>query len=41
MIKNLDCTGIPVPLAILLRTMRENENFLKMEGIFRKSGSID
>jgi hypothetical protein len=28
-------------MSILLDTLRKNPNFLEMEGIFRKSGSIE
>jgi hypothetical protein len=37
----MDAEGVPVPLAILVNTLRANTQFLDLEGIFRKSGSIE
>ena len=33
--------GIPVPLTILLDLLKSHPNHLNLEGIFRKSGSIE
>ena len=32
---------MPVPLGILIKTLRGHPEFLELEGIFRKSGSIE
>lgn len=37
----LDKNGIPVPLSILVNTLKHNSDYLDLEGIFRKSGSIE
>lgn len=39
--QKLDKDGIPVPLSILVNTLKKNVGFLELEGIFRKSGSIE
>lgn len=33
--------GQPLALSILFETLRKNPKYLEMEGIFRKSGSIE
>jgi hypothetical protein len=40
-IQKLDKNGIPVPLSILVNTLKHNSDYLDLEGIFRKSGSIE
>jgi hypothetical protein len=39
--QKLDKDGIPVALSILVNTLKKNVGFLELEGIFRKSGSIE
>ena len=39
--QKLDKNGIPLSLSILVNTLKNNINFLELEGIFRKSGSIE
>jgi hypothetical protein len=36
-----DENGIPIHLLTLVNTMRENPKMMELEGIFRKSGSIE